>query len=91
MYGSQGLPAVCVNPWRARRFAEASGRRVKTDPIEATMLASMAAVIPLRLTAELPETRHRLQQLQQAREALVRDRVAASQRLERQRLPLLRR
>ena len=86
----QGLPAARVNPWRARRFAEASGRRVKTDPVDAAMLASMAAVMSLRPTPPLPEAQRSLQDLQQAREALVRDRVVARNRLAQYRLPLLR-
>ena len=86
-----GLPAARVNPWQARRFAEASGRRVKTDPVDAAMLASMAAVMSLRPTPPLPAAQRELQDLQQAREALVRDRAVARNRLDQYRLPLLRR
>ena len=85
-----GLPAARVNPWQARRFAEASGRRVKTDPVDAAMLAAMAAVMPLRPTPPLSEAQRSLQQLQQAREALLCDRGAARNRLAQCRLPLLR-
>ena len=54
------LPAARVNPWQARRFAEASGRRVKTDPADAAMLAATVAVMPLQptpagLLATLPD------------------------------------
>src|SRR3954462_13951719 len=31
------LPAVKLNPWQARRFAEATGKRVKTDAVDAAM------------------------------------------------------
>lgn len=85
-----GLPAVRVNPWQARRFAQASGRRVKTDRVDARMLASMALVMPLRPTQPLSETQRCLQDLQQAREALMRDRGAVRNRLAQYRLPLLR-
>lgn len=85
----RGLPAARVNPWQARRFAEASGRRVKTDAVDAAMLAAMAAVMPLRPTPPLPEAQCKLQDLQRAREALVRDRTAASNRLAQCRVPLL--
>ena len=85
-----GLPAVRVNPWQARRFAQASGRRVKTDRVDAHMLASMALVMPLRPTQPLSETQRSLQDLQQAREALMRDRGAVRNRLAQYRLPLLR-
>lgn len=40
----RGLPAARVNHWQARRFAEAAGRPVKTNPVDAAMLSSMAAV-----------------------------------------------
>ena len=66
-----GLPAARVNPWQARRFAQASGCRAKTDRVDAAMLASMAVAMPLRLTPALSETQRSLQDLQQAREALV--------------------
>ena len=85
-----GLPAVRVNPWQARRFAQASGRRVKTDRVDAHMLASMALVMPLRPTQPLSETQRSLQDLQRAREALMRDRGAVRDRLAQYRLPLLR-
>lgn len=45
------------------------------------MLASTAAVMPLRPTPPLSETQRSLRDLQQAREALVRDRGAARDRL----------
>jgi transposase len=41
--GKAGLPAVKINPLQARRFAEATGKRVKTDPIDAAMLARFGA------------------------------------------------
>ena len=85
-----GLPAARVNPWQARRFAQASGRRVKTDSVDAAMLASMAAVMPLRPTPPLSDTQRSLQDLQLAREALARDRGAVRNRLAQCRLPLLR-
>ena len=85
-----GLPAARVNPWQARRFAQASGRRVKTDRVDAAMLACMAAVMPLRPTPPLSDTQRSLQDLQLAREALVRDRGAVRNRLGQCRLPLLR-
>ena len=38
-----GLPFVKVNPRRARRFAEATGKLAKTDRCDALMLARMGA------------------------------------------------
>jgi transposase len=40
-----GLPLVKVNPRQARRFAEAIGRHVKTDAVDAAMLARFAALL----------------------------------------------
>jgi transposase len=40
-----GLPVVLVQPVRARNFARALGRRAKTDPIDAAVLAMMAALV----------------------------------------------
>lgn len=38
-----GLPVVVVNPARVRAFATALGRRAKTDPIDAQVIAQFAA------------------------------------------------
>jgi transposase len=38
-----GLPVVVVNPARVRAFAAALGRRAKTDPIDAQVIAQFAA------------------------------------------------
>ena len=43
--GKAALPAVKVNPLQARRFAEATGGRVKTDPVDAAMLARYGATM----------------------------------------------
>ena len=32
-----------VNPLQARRFAEATGKRAKTDPVDAAMLAQVVS------------------------------------------------
>ncbi len=37
-----GLPLVVVNPAQVRHFAQAVGRRAKTDPIDAAMIARFA-------------------------------------------------
>lgn len=37
--GAAGLPVVVVNPAQVRAFAQALGRRAKTDPIDATVIA----------------------------------------------------
>ena len=42
------IPSCRINPTRARRFAQATGRKAKTDPLDARMLADLGA----RLTPE---------------------------------------
>lgn len=41
------LPLVKVNPLQARRFAQACGTRVKTDAVDARMLASFGNALSL--------------------------------------------
>ena len=41
--GAAGLPVVVVNPAQVRAFARALGRRAKTDPIDAAVIARFAA------------------------------------------------
>lgn len=48
---------------QARHFAQVSGCRVRTDRVDAGMLASMAVVMPLRPTQPLSETQRSLQSL----------------------------
>ena len=37
-----GLPVVVVNPAQVRAFAKALGKRAKTDPIDAAVIAHFA-------------------------------------------------
>jgi transposase len=41
--GAAGLPVVVVNPAQVRAFAQALGKRAKTDPIDAAVIARFAA------------------------------------------------
>lgn len=41
--GAAGLPVVVVNPAQVRAFAQAMGKRAKTDPIDAAVIAHFAA------------------------------------------------
>ena len=43
-----GLPVAIVNPRQARDFAKAMGRLAKTDRLDATVLAELAAVLVCR-------------------------------------------
>ena len=40
--GAAGLPVVVVNPMQVRAFAKALGKRAKTDPIDAVVIAEFA-------------------------------------------------
>ena len=75
-----GITLVKVNPRYARRFAEATGELAKTDRIDATLLARMAAVLDLQARPARSEIHHDLRELSVARQALVKDRVAARNR-----------
>jgi transposase len=89
--GKAGLPAVKINPLQARRFAEASGKRVKTDPIDARMLALFGATLRPEIPPAKDETIDILAELLSARRGLVKDRTAASNRGKSLTLALLKR
>jgi len=89
--GKAGLPAVKVNPLQARRFAEASGKRVKTDPIDAAMLARFGATMRPDVPPAKDETIDILAELLAARRGLVKDRTAAGNRGKSLTLALLKR
>ena len=78
-----------MNPWQARRFAEATGSRAKTDAVDARKLAQLAATLEPRRTQVPSKTQRRLQDLQTSRDALMRQRTAALNRRRQLREPLL--
>jgi transposase len=86
-----GLPMVKVNPRQVRRFAEATGKLAKTDRLDAALLARMGALLQLDIRPAPDETIADLKQLHIAREALVKDRTAASSRGKALTLALLKR
>ena len=86
-----GIEAVKVNPRAARRFAEATGRLAKTDRIDAAILARMGAVLDLEGRPAKSETLHDLRELSVARQALVKDRIATTNREQIAVNPLIRR
>ena len=75
-----GLPWVKVNPRQARRFAQAAGKLAKTDRCDALILARMGAALGLEPSAPLSQTVEAMKELVNARDALVKDRVAALNR-----------
>ena len=89
--GQAGLPAVKVNPLQARRFAEATGTRVKTDPIDARMLALFGATLRPEVPPAKDEIIDTLAELLAARRGLVKDRTAAVNRGKALTLTLLKR
>jgi len=74
------LPGVKINPWQARRFAEATGRRVKTDPLDAAVLARFGATLQPDPTPAREPVIDSLAEWLAARRALVKDRTAALNR-----------
>jgi transposase len=86
-----GLTAAKVNPRQARRFAEATGKLAKTDGLDAAMLARMGAVLDIEAKPGNSDEIIELKEMLVAREALVKDRVAAKNREKNLTLPLLRR
>ena len=85
------LPLVKVNPLQARRFAQACGRRAKTDQVDARMLAQMGAALDLVADKPADEGQDELKELQVARTALVKDRTRLKNRLQTQTLAITRR
>lgn len=75
-----GIEAVKVNPRSSRRFAEATGELAKTDRIDAAILARMGAVLALEGRPAKTETLHDLRELGVARQALVKEGIAATNR-----------
>jgi transposase len=86
-----GFPLAPVNPRQARRFAEACGRPAKTDRADAAMLARMGMALEPALRALPSQTVSALKQLSLARQALIKDRTAASNRQAALALPMLKR
>jgi transposase len=78
--GKAGLPGVKINPLQARRFAEATGRRAKTDRVDAAMLARFGATLQPDILPVKNEAIDTLGELLGARRALLKDRTAALNR-----------
>jgi transposase len=89
--GEAGFALAKVNPRQARRFAEAIGRHAKTDAVDAAMLARFGALIEPPARPIISQALDQMKELHVARRALVRDRVAATNRAHTRRSPLLKR
>ena len=76
-----GLAVMVLNPYRARKFADALGRLAKTDAIDARVLALAAERLETAPSAPLSPSRLRLKELQSLRRGLVVRRVALANQL----------
>lgn len=85
-----GLAARRVDPWRVRRFAEALGRRTKTDKVDALAIARFAAEIAVDEPQAAP-TDPALQALAACRAQLVAERVRLKAQLQQADTPLVER
>lgn len=88
---SSKFPLVKVNPFKARRFAEACGTRAKTDAVDARTLARMGAALHLEPDQPASGKLLDLKDLQTARLGLVKERTRLRNRGHMQTNPVLRR
>lgn len=79
-----------ANPRKARQFAQSAGFLAKTDRVDAEMLASYAAHVPLRLAEPVPAERLALRALTDRRDQLVGLRKAEQVRLQQIAQPCIR-
>jgi len=86
-----GLPLVIVNPAQVRAFAQALGRRAKTDPIDAEVIARFAEAVNPEVRPLPDEAEQLLAELVTRRRQIVQMIVAEKQREKRQAQPRLRR
>jgi transposase len=84
-----GVPTCKVNPYLARCFAKGTGKRMKTDEVDAHMLGRMGHeqnMLPDTITSDGVDM---MQELCVARTALMKDKTAASNRLAKTKHPLI--
>lgn len=86
-----GIAVVVLNPYRARRFADALGLLAKTDAIDARLLAHAAARLDLAPSPPPTPRARRIKELAALRRSLVRRRVALMNQLAATRDVLVRR
>ena len=85
-----GVPLKRINPYQVRCLVKGLGKRAKTDPIDAQVLARMAETVDdLPLTPGCSQAQRDLVELQTARDALVDDRTAILNRGKHLRHPVL--
>jgi len=84
-----GLPMLVVNPARIRAFANALGKRAKTDPIDAQVIARFVAATKPELRPLPDEATQRLADLVARRRQIIAMMVAERQRQKRLLAPRL--
>ena len=72
-----------INPWQARRFKEALGKRVKTDRVDAQMLAAMGQALDLEASQAKSQLIEMLEEIELVRDGLVKVRTAYKNRRQR--------
>ncbi len=85
------FPLAKVNLLQARRFAQARGRRAKTDQVDAMMLATMGDAFSLEAQGATSANLRALKELHIARLALVKDRTRTLNRVKTLTLALVKR
>ena len=75
-----GYGLIKVNPLRARRFAEVTGKLTKTDRMDAALLTRIGAVMELETHRVRSPVLNDLKDLSTARETLVKARTAIKNR-----------
>jgi transposase len=85
------FPLVKVNPLQARRFAEASGTRAKTDAVDARGLARMGVALDLQAQEPVSKNIIILKELHVARISLIKERTRLKNRAQTMTLAVLRR
>ena len=88
--GGAQLPLVVVNPAQVRHFAQAVGKRAKTDPIDAEMIARFAEAVKPAPRPVPDETARLLGELVARRRQIVEMMVSENQRLQRTEVPRVR-
>lgn len=78
--GGAGLPLVVVNPAQVRHFANAIGRRAKTDPIDAAVIALFTEAVKPELRPLADEAQRLLAELVGRRRQIIEMLVAERQR-----------
>ena len=81
------FPVCRINPSRARDFAKSMGKRAKTDPIDAAVLAHLAEVMPPRPCQVMTPERALLRELLMQRDRFVQQRDDDKRRLKQARAP----